>query len=217
MMSSFKLGMCLLLASTPQNVSAFTLPAKITTTTTATTTTSLGSMMDADVSSSNAMDRRQVLRKSFMAGVASVFATTATTAQPAFAKEKEPITRENVAAAFADLKYELNDPNGGVAIIQSRIDAKDFVGTMEFVRDYDLELRKKRMGRAKKLLTNNAQKEVATMTGNAVTFDLIGINRNSRPGQEDAEKANKYLNELRTDLQNMINMEETIDYSLVEL
>mmetsp|Transcript_8093 Transcript_8093/g.11655 ORF Transcript_8093/g.11655 Transcript_8093/m.11655 type:complete len:217 (-) Transcript_8093:283-933(-) len=216
MMSSFKFFLsmgCLLLAANNQNVSAFTPSTKFATTP---MTMSLNSMVDNnnDDSTTAGMNRRQVLNKSFMAGVASVLMTST---QPALAKEKEPITRENVASAFADLKFELNDPNGGIAIIQSRIDANDFAGVMDFTKDYDLELRKKRMGRAKKLLTNNAQKEVATMTGNAVTFDLIGINRNSRPGQENAEKANKYLNELRTDLQNMINMEETIDFSLVEL
>ena len=53
---------------------------------------------------------------------------------------------------------------------------------------------------------------MATLQGNAVTFDLIGINRASRSGQESVERANKYLQELRVDLQNMIDMQSKIQF-----
>ena len=94
--------------------------------------------------------------------------------------------------------------------MQERIDNQDFPGLMEFTRTYDLELRKLRMGKAKKLLQSKELKEQATSYANAVTFDLIGINRNSRKGQENAEGANKYLQELRDDVAKFLSLESTI-------
>ena len=45
--------------------------------------------------------------------------------------------------------------------MQGRIDAQDFPGLLEFTRTYDLELRKLRMGKAKKLLQSKELKEKA--------------------------------------------------------
>ena len=45
------------------------------------------------------------------------------------------------------------------------------------------------MGIAKKLLQDKDIKEKATVYANSVTFDLIGINRSSRKGQESCENA----------------------------
>ena len=95
--------------------------------------------------------------------------------------------------------------------MQGRIDAQDFPGLLEFTRTYDLELRKLRMGKAKKLLQSKELKEKATSYANAVTFDLIGINRNSRQGQENVEGANKYLQELRDDVTAFLALESTIE------
>ena len=81
---------------------------------------------------------------------------------------------------------------------------------MDFTRTYDLELRKLRMGRAKKLLPSKELKETATSYANAVTFDLIGMNRNSRKGQENVEGVNKYLQELREDVAKFLTLESTI-------
>ena len=153
--------------------------------------------------------RRGIFQKAALLGISSLFP-----ASPAHAakKESEPLTKENVEAAFAALKYELQDPNGGVSIMQQRIDERDFVGLLDFTKNYDQVLRKGKWARAKAFLTNNAEKEVATLQGNAITFDLIGINRACRVGQENADLANKYLNELRTDLQKMIDMESKINF-----
>lgn len=93
--------------------------------------------------------------------------------------------------------------------MQRFLDNRDYEGLLEFTKTYDLELRKKKWGRCKAFL-NSAEKEVATLTGNSLTFDLIGMNRNSRAGQENPEKVQKYLNELKTDLQNMVDMKKTI-------
>jgi len=45
---------------------------------------------------------------------------------------------------------------------------------------------------------------------NAVTFDLIGINRASRPGKENAEEQNRYLEELKKDVERFLELEKTI-------
>ncbi len=94
--------------------------------------------------------------------------------------------------------------------MQGRIDEKDWDGLMEFTKTYDQELRKFRMGKAKKLLQSKEWKEKATEYANAVTFDLIGINRNSRKGQESVDGANKYLQELREDVTKFLTLETTI-------
>jgi hypothetical protein len=131
---------------------------------------------------------------------------------PAYAAEEVALpTREIVTQTFEPIKFELRDPQGGVATMQGRIDAKDFTGLMEFTRTYDLEMRKLRMGRAKKLMSSKEMKEIATSYANAVTFDLIGMNRNSRIGQENQEAANKYLQELRDDVTMFLELEGSIE------
>jgi hypothetical protein len=94
--------------------------------------------------------------------------------------------------------------------MQQRIEEKDFDGLMEFTRTYDLELRKLRMGKAKKLIQSKEIKEEATGYANAVTFDLIGMNRNSRKGQESIDGVNKYLQELRDDANKFLSLETLI-------
>ena len=120
-------------------------------------------------------------------------------------------TKEIVVETFAPIKFELNDPNGGVATMQGRIDAEDWDGLMTFTQTYDLELRKKLMGKAKKLLQSKDIKSTATTYANGVTFDLIGINRASRKGQQSVESANKYLQELREDVTKFLSLESTIE------
>ena len=94
--------------------------------------------------------------------------------------------------------------------MQQRIDAQDWEGLLEFTKGYDQELRKARMGKAKKLLQSKELKEQGTSYANAVTFDLIGMNRNSRKGQESVDGANKYLDELRQDVGKFLELESTI-------
>jgi hypothetical protein len=140
-------------------------------------------------------------------------ATTLTLpSSPAMAKD-EPIelrSKEEVTAAFQPIKFELQDPKGGVAFMQQKIDQQDWAGLMDFTKGYDLELRKKTMGTAKKLLQSKDIQLLGTEYSNAVTFDLIGMNRNSRAGQESVEGANKYLQELRDDVAKFLTLEETI-------
>ena len=124
--------------------------------------------------------------------------------------EVELPTKEVVTECFDFIRYQLQDPQGGVAYMQGRIDEEDLVGLLEFSRSYDLEFRKRRFGNAKKLLQDKEIKAKATEYANAVTFDLIGINRSCREGQENIESANKYLEELRVDVTRFLTLEETI-------
>lgn len=161
--------------------------------------------------SNNNPSRRNVLMQSGFVSL-SFLLSSPLPAHAKKTKEMEPITKENVQAAFDALRYELDDPKGGVAVMQTFIDNQDFTGLLDFTKTYDQVLRKQKWARCKSMLTNNAEKEVATLQGNAVTFDLIGMNRSSRAGQENVESATKYLNELRTDLQKMIDMQSKIRY-----
>ncbi|KAG7341605.1 hypothetical protein IV203_023558 [Nitzschia inconspicua] len=156
-------------------------------------------------------DRRGFLQTiPLVLGTMSSVLSVSPNAVLAATEEIELPTRDTVTKSFDSIRYELQDANGGVSYMQSKIDEQDFVGLMEFTKTYDLELRKKRMGLAKKLLQDKEIKEKATEYANAVTFDLIGINRSSRKGQESVESANKYLQELREDVGKFLSLEGTI-------
>lgn len=122
---------------------------------------------------------------------------------------EETASPEVVAKAFAQVRFELEDPAGGVSVMQKLIDDRDWSSLLDFTKTYDQILRKAKMGSAKKLLPKES-KDVATLASNAVTFDLIGINRASRKGQESVELANKYLNELRNDVKQLLDLQKTI-------
>lgn len=66
------------------------------------------------------------------------------------------------------------------------------------------------MGKARKLLTDKDLKGDAVLMSNAVTFDLIGINRASRPGKESKEDQMRYLGELKKDIEKFLELESTI-------
>lgn len=111
---------------------------------------------------------------------------------------------------FDAVRYQLQDPSGGVAYMQKCIDDHDFTALLEFTKQYDQVLRKGAMGQAKKTLPKSVQ-DAATSAANAVTFDLIGINRSSRKGQENVAEASKYLEELRADVQTFLQLEGSVE------
>ena len=148
--------------------------------------------------------------------LSSSVAVLAAGIQPAAAKDKEAITPENVKAAFDAVRYELEDPAGGVQLIVGKINAEDYEAVMDLTKNYDGYFRKARVGRARKLVTDKKLKDDALMTSNAISFDLIGINRASRPGQQNKEEALKYLGELKADVQKILDLESTIDFSAVQ-
>lgn len=169
------------------------------------------------ITSDNNEERVEESRRSAIGKVLSSSAAALVAGvQPAAAKEKEAITPENVKAAFDAVRYELEDPAGGVQLIEGKINAEDYEAVMDLTKNYDGYFRKARVGRARKLLTDKKLKDDALMTSNAITFDLIGINRASRPGQQNKEEALKYLGELKADVQKILDLESTIDFSAVQ-
>jgi len=114
---------------------------------------------------------------------------------------------EEVPSPFEMIRKEVFDSSGGVAYMQLCIDKEDYGSLMEFTKTYDQVLRKGAMGKAKKTL-DKSKTDAATKYANGVTFDLIGINRSSRPGQENKDNANKYLQELRDDVNKFLELEK---------
>lgn len=125
------------------------------------------------------------------------------------AKDKEPIALETVRASFQAVRDELN--NGGIDDLASLVKSENYEEIMEFTKNYDLEFRKAKMGKARKFLTSKEDKEKGVLLCNAVTFDLIGMNKGSRPGQRNIEQIRKYYAELKTDIQSFLDLEQNID------
>jgi len=165
----------------------------------------------------DSVDRRGAISRALGSGTAALFTSgLAYPVRPALAREKEAITPENVKEAFGNVRKQLEDPSGGIADLENRIMAKDWEGVMDFTKNYDGPFRKATVGRARKLLTDKKVKADSQQTSNAITFDLIGINRASRPGQENQDEALKYLGELKADVQKILDLESTVDFSAVE-
>jgi hypothetical protein len=178
-----------------------------------TTTTTEQIMETPSLSSSgyNPTSHRRTFLQEIPLSIGVVFMTLCTNPiSTAAADEMELPSKETVTKSFDAIRYELQDTNGGISYMQTKINEQDFGALMEFTKTYDLELRKKRIGSAKKLLQTKTMQEVATQYSNAVTFDLIGINRSSRKGQESVESANKYLQELRDDVNKFLSLESNI-------
>jgi len=175
----------------------------------------VSTVADSSEANNNINNRRDFLHIAHVGVLSGITGVNTLTfhSYPAFAVdgEEELPSKEVVTECFNSVRYELQDFQGGVAYMQGRIDKEDWLGLLEFTRTYDLELRKLRMGKAKKLLQDKEIKARATSYANAVTFDLIGINRSSRKGQENVESANKYLQELRDDMIKFLGLEETIE------
>ena len=132
----------------------------------------------------------------------------------ASAKDKDPITTQQVKDAFAAVRYQLESPDGGVQKLEDYIAQSDFEAIFEFTKMYDLEFRKAKMVPARKFLTNKDDKEKAVYLSNSVTFDLIGMNKGTRSGQRDMEQVKKYLGELKQEVSMFLELEKNIDYSL---
>jgi hypothetical protein len=89
--------------------------------------------------------------------------------------------------------------------LRTQLDVQDYESIMDFTKTYDQILRKGYMGKAKKLMSTNG--DVLTGLTNAVTFDLIGINRNVRKGQVNPEQAAKYIQELQDDVEKFLALD----------
>jgi hypothetical protein len=163
------------------------------------------------------LSRRGALRKA-----ANVFIVSSGVAlsisSPADAKEKIPVTREAISQAFQAVRYQLESPEGGVKTLEDLIAKGDFDEIMEFTKNYDLEFRKAKMVKARKLaLTSKDTKDRAISICNAVTFDLIGMNKGSRVGQQDINEVKKYFEEMKVDVARFLEMEKDVDFAAFDL
>eukprot|EP00586_Coscinodiscus_wailesii_P023040 CAMPEP_0172504818 /NCGR_PEP_ID=MMETSP1066-20121228/181618_1 /TAXON_ID=671091 /ORGANISM="Coscinodiscus wailesii, Strain CCMP2513" /LENGTH=148 /DNA_ID=CAMNT_0013281173 /DNA_START=307 /DNA_END=753 /DNA_ORIENTATION=+ len=132
----------------------------------------------------------------------------ALTLPTAAANAKEPITAEDIRVAFSAVRSELESSSGGISVLEAAVSKREWENVKEFTKYYDLEFRKAKMGRAKKMMSDKKMKEDATMLCNAVTFDLIGINKAARV--EDFDSAEKYLKELKDDISSFLAFEEKV-------
>jgi hypothetical protein len=149
-----------------------------------------------------AVSRRQLLL--------SVCAVMASSATPACAASEAPVYYDagEVQRAFDAIRYELEDSKGGISYLQSCVDKADYESILEFTKTYDLEFRKAKMLGAKKKFKFGGDQ--ATLLLNSVTFDLIGMNKSCRKGQEDIQLAQKYLDELKADVAKYLEFQSTI-------
>ena len=131
---------------------------------------------------------------------------------PAYAKEPPPpITQEAVTEAFDAIRYELTNPSGVVGTLTNLINnGNSYEEVMQYTKESDAYFRRAKIGKARKLLTDKEIKSGSIQLSNAVTFDLIGINRASRPGQEDKDVQLKYLDDLKKDIEQFLELEKTI-------
>ena len=164
------------------------------------------SMSSSPTNSNDSLGRRDVIK---IAGSMLTISSLASFADVAQAKDKEPVAIETVRESFQAVKDELN--NGGISELAAIIEKEDYDEIMEFTKNYDLEFRKAKMGKARKFLTSKEDKEKAVLLCNAVTFDLIGMNKGSRVGQRNIEQVKKYYGELKTDVQSFLDLEQNID------
>mmetsp|Transcript_14765 Transcript_14765/g.27783 ORF Transcript_14765/g.27783 Transcript_14765/m.27783 type:complete len:260 (-) Transcript_14765:376-1155(-) len=185
-------------------------------TATAKTQTSLFSFHEQAPEMSSRMTRRSAFHKalSVMVSASSIGCTALLGSSPAHAKDKTPVTKETVTASFQAVRDELEGSDGGINMLEGLIANEDFAGLMEFTKGYDLEFRKAKMGKARKFLTSKEDKDRAVSLCNAVTFDLIGMNKGSREGQQNINQVKKYYEELKADISLFLELEKGIDYSM---
>jgi hypothetical protein len=108
--------------------------------------------------------------------------------------------------AWTALRREVLSDTGGVAYLTACVARADFSALLEYTKTYETKLRKGYLTPAKKQLPKE-QQDAATLLINAATFDLIGINRSARPGQESLETATKYVQMLSEDLARFLALE----------
>ena len=159
--------------------------------------------------------RRNFLTQSIATSTTAALILTSSQ-QPAFAKETIEVTPELVTESFAAIRNELTSPNGVVSTLSNLIDNGSFEDILQYTKESDAYFRKAKLGKARKLLTDKDLKGEAVLMSNAVTFDLIGINRASRPGKESREDQLRYLEELKKDIEKFLELEKTIVFEWLD-
>mmetsp|Transcript_9906 Transcript_9906/g.13071 ORF Transcript_9906/g.13071 Transcript_9906/m.13071 type:complete len:236 (-) Transcript_9906:181-888(-) len=147
------------------------------------------------------LNRRAALSK-LLVGTSMASMTWTVLPSAAHAKKKTPkATQEE---AFEALKRELYGENGSVAQLEAALAKGDNAALMDLTKGMDQSLRKAIMGSAKYYVVDS---DKGQQLSNNVVFDLIGMNKSARPGQENPEKVAQYLQELKQDMQQMLELE----------
>uniref|UniRef100_A0A7S3V914 RxLR effector protein n=1 Tax=Chaetoceros debilis TaxID=122233 RepID=A0A7S3V914_9STRA len=121
-------------------------------------TTELLMSSDGTLSRKNFFEK--TLSLSFFSAAASFGGSS-----PAHAKSKgEPVTKDSIKAAFQAVRDQLESPDGGVNRLRAMIEKEDFEEIMEFTKYYDLEFRKAKIVKARRLLTSKEVKERGVYT-----------------------------------------------------
>ena len=99
---------------------------------------------------------------------------------------------------------------GGLAFMQTRLERGEYAELLEFTKQWDLDFRKAVLGKARKAMPKGPDRDRAVLVANAVTFDLIGINKAIRAtGKEDAAEAKRWFNTLVDDIQDFATLQPT--------
>mmetsp|Transcript_12909 Transcript_12909/g.18430 ORF Transcript_12909/g.18430 Transcript_12909/m.18430 type:complete len:233 (+) Transcript_12909:149-847(+) len=154
--------------------------------------------------------RRSMILNTLCASTSSILLLQ----QPIIANAKsddEGPSIEDLKAAFDAVRYELESEKGGISYeLQQMVDDVDYERILEFTKMYDLEYRKAKMSKARKMISDKAIKENGLFFCNSVTFDLIGMNKNSRSGKEDIVQVRKYFEELKSDVKSFLDLEKEL-------
>jgi hypothetical protein len=138
--------------------------------------------------------------------------------------------KNDIKIGFQQVRNELLNDNGGIHILQQYMNNQDYNSILEYTKTYDQIIRKGMIGKTKKLIVQYIKFDTNDSTanskineqrskiyndriiqiGNDITFDLIGINRNARSGQESISNVNQYLSNLQNDLQEFLKIESEL-------
>uniref|UniRef100_A0A7S2VE51 Uncharacterized protein n=1 Tax=Entomoneis paludosa TaxID=265537 RepID=A0A7S2VE51_9STRA len=168
-------------------------------------TRSILTLSSSSSTDGNNKSRRSVLQSWTQTLLVTAVATTTTTVvRPTTALAKAPkLTQEQ---AFDALRQQLYDREGSVAQLQLAIEHQDYTALLDMTKEMDQTLRKQVVGSCKYYVQANAADQAQQLSNN-VTFDLIGMNKSARPNQRDLAQAQRYLQELTQDLEQMLALE----------
>ncbi|KAL7558973.1 hypothetical protein ACA910_006315 [Epithemia clementina (nom. ined.)] len=98
-----------------------------------------------------------------------------------------------------------------LALLQQAVENRQFAALLELTKSMDVSLRKQVLGAAKAFVSAETvanSPTTPTQYCNNVTFDLIGMNRYSRPGQEQVEQVEFYFQQLQKDMRGLLHLLE---------
>mmetsp|Transcript_21734 Transcript_21734/g.28133 ORF Transcript_21734/g.28133 Transcript_21734/m.28133 type:complete len:203 (-) Transcript_21734:85-693(-) len=125
---------------------------------------------------------------------------------PVEAKEKAPSTAEEISAGFQQVRKEFNEEI--LPALEGYIKNEQWEEIKAVTKDMDLSFRKKTMGDVRKMLPKGQYRDEGLVLTNAVTFDLIDINKSAR--KADTAAALDGISVLKADVCRFLDIEERI-------